>query len=110
MLASFPHNMPPQAQLASMSFNLYEQARPGDNGTSPAKAVRKRVLKSAYKAVRYQASSMNADCKARSQTSDYYIGVFDAEKNKCYAVPVDTAYQLTQQIAGFQQAFGVSNE
>ena len=37
---------------------------------------------------------MHADVKAKTQTSDFYIGVYDSAKNKCYALPIETAYQM----------------
>ena len=77
--------------------------------TAP-KRIRKRVLKSAYKALRYEASSLGADCKEKAQACDYYVGVFDTTKNKCYALPVDAAYQMSQTIEGFQAKFGVQGD
>lgn len=56
-----------------MKFNLYEQ----DKQTS----VKKRVLKSTYKNLKYEANSFSADCKPKTQGSDYYIGVFDSKKD-----------------------------
>ena len=72
--------------------------------------VRKRVLKSAYKTLKYEASSLHADIKQRTQTSDYYIGVFDSAKNKCYALPIDAAYQMSQTIDGFQAKYGAQQD
>lgn len=91
VLVSFPYNMPPASQLAQMKFNLYEELKQ----STAAPRLRKRVLKSAYKALKYEASSLNADIKPKSQTSDYYIGVMDTTKNKCYALPIEAAYQMT---------------
>ena len=53
---------------------------------------------------------MHADIRQKSQTSDYYIGVFDSAQNKCYALPVDAAYQMSQSIEGFATKFGVSQD
>ena len=77
------------------------------NRDDAPKKIKKRVLKSAYKALKYEASSLNADIKEKAQACDYYIGVFDSTKNKCYALPVDAAYQMSQSIDGFQAKFGV---
>ena len=96
--------MPPASQLAQMKFNMYEEEKPAGN------RIRKRVLKSAFKTLKYEANSQHPDIKAKSQTSDYYIGVFDAAKNKCYAIPVDAAYQMSQNIEGFQANFGVQQD
>ena len=54
--------------------------------------MKKRVLKSQYKNVKYEANSFSADCKAKSQGSDYYVGVYDPSRNKCYLVPIKEAY------------------
>ena len=99
VLVSFPQNIPPSKQLSKMKFNLYEEDK---QTQSQSMRVRKRVLKSAYKTLKYEASSLHADIKQRTQTSDYYIGVFDSAKNKCYALPIDAAYQMSQTIDGFQ--------
>lgn len=71
-----------------MKFNLYEEEK-----TTQTRA-KKRVIKSSFKALKYEASSMHADIKNKAQSSDFYIGVFDSAKNKCYALPVDAAYQM----------------
>ena len=98
--------MPQSSQLAQMKFNMYqEMQREG----SP-KRIKKRVLKSAYKALKYEASSLNADIKVKAQACDYYMGVFDSVKNKCYAMPVDSAYQMIQNIDGFQAKFGMQSD
>lgn len=107
VLVSFPHNMPPPAQLSQMKFNLYQEVR-DPSKTTAQQRVKKRVLKSAYKALKYESSSMQADIKDKAQASDYYIGVYDSVKNKCYALPIDAAYQMTQTIDGFSAKFGVS--
>ncbi len=88
VLVSFPYNTPAKEQLAQMKFNLYEEQRPGQEKSR----AKKRVLKSAYKALKYEAASTQADIKGKSQGSDYYLGVYDSVKNKCYALPIDTAY------------------
>ena len=90
-----------------MKFNLYQENRGEGKAAANQVRVKKRVLKSAYKALKYEASSLHADIKQKSQTSDYYIGVFDSAKNKCYALPVDAAYQMSQTIDGFNAKFGV---
>ena len=78
-----------------MRFNLYEEQKPeAATTTTTAVRVKKRVLKSAYKNLKYEASNMHADVKAKTQTSDFYIGVYDSAKNKCYALPIETAYQM----------------
>ena len=71
-----------------MKFNMYAEK----NRDGAPKKIKKRVLKSAFKALKYEASSLNADIKEKAQACDYYIGVFDSVKNKCYALPVDAAY------------------
>ena len=91
VLVSFPSNMPSSSQLAQMKFNMYQEK----NRDGAPKKIKKRVLKSAYKALKYEASSLNADIKEKAQACDYYIGVFDSAKNKCYALPVDSAYQMS---------------
>ena len=90
-----------------MKFNLYQECKDGQQTATRAK---KRVLKSAYKALKYEASNLGADIKQKNQGSDYYIGVLDTAKNKCYAMPVEAAYQMTQSIEGFQTKFGVSQD
>ena len=50
--------MPEKSQLADMQFSLYEKKEQTN--------VKKRVLKSQYKNVKYEANSFNADCKAKS--------------------------------------------
>lgn len=87
-----------------MKFNIYEESKPAGS------RLRKRVLKSAHKALKYEASSQHLDIKQKAQSSDYYIGVYDESKNKCYAIPVDAAYQMSQSIEGFAANFGVSND
>ena len=90
VLVSFPYNMPAPTQLKQMKFNLYEEQR---QGAASGTRLRKRVLKSQYKQVlKYEASSLHADIRPKNQTSDYYLGVFDTTKNKCYALPIDAAY------------------
>lgn len=51
VLVSFPYNMPGKQQLSSMKFNIYEENKPAGS------RLRKRVLKSAHKAIKYEASS-----------------------------------------------------
>ena len=93
-----------------MKFNLYEEQKPETAATSTSVRIKKRVLKSAYKNLKYEASNMHADVKAKTQTSDFYIGVYDSAKNKCYALPIETAYQMVQTIDGFQARFGVTQD
>ena len=69
-----------------MKFNLYEQNKQS--------SVKKRILKGQHKNLKYEASSFSADCKPKTQGSDYYVGVFDTKKDKCYLVPVQAAYQM----------------
>jgi len=45
-----------------MKFNLYEEQKPDQ----PQGRVKKRVLKSAYKALKYEAMSTQADSKAKN--------------------------------------------
>ena len=88
---------------------MYQEVRDPTKSAAQQR-VKKRVLKSAYKALKYEGSSLHADVKAKSQTSDYYIGVYDSVKNKCYALPIDAAYQMSQTIDGFQAKFGVQSD
>lgn len=82
MVCSFPHNVPPN--LEQMQFSLYEHA-----------TQKKRVLKSQSKQVKYTSTSFSADTKPKSQGSDYYIGVYEQNKDKCYLLAVPTAFQMT---------------
>lgn len=83
VVCSFPQNVPPQ--LDQMSFNIYEQA----SGTQ-----KKRLLKSQSKSLKFTSTSFNLDTKAKSQGSDYMIGVYEPGKDKCYLIPVSAAYQI----------------
>ena len=51
-----------------------------------------------------------ADARSKQQGSDYYIGVYDTSKDKCYLVPVHSALQMTQKISGFQEKYGASQD
>lgn len=82
-----------------MSFNIYEQA----SGTQ-----KKRLLKSQSKSLKFTSTSFNLDTKAKSQGSDYMIGVYEPGKDKCYLIPVSAAYQIQQKIDGFQERFSAS--
>ena len=78
-----------------MAFNLFEQP----SGT------KKRILKSQSKSLKFTSSSFAPDTKSKNQGSDYYVGVFDPAKNKCYLLQASTAYQMQQKIDGFQEKF-----
>jgi hypothetical protein len=52
VLVSFPQNAPNQAQLNEMEFNLFEQP-----------SSKKRVLKSQFKAMKYQSENTQTDVK-----------------------------------------------
>ena len=82
-----------------MKFDIYEKNK--------QTGIKKRILKSKYKNVKYESSSFNSDCRAKQQGSDYYVGVYDSKKDKCYLVPVSVAYQMQQKISGFSETFGV---
>ena len=85
-----------------MKFDIYEQQKQTN--------VKKRILKSKFKNIKYESSSFNSDCRAKQQGSDYYVGVYDSKKDKCYLVPVGVAYQMQQKIAGFADKFGVQQD
>jgi len=68
------------------------------------------MIKAQNKTVKYAAWSDTVESKPKSQASDYYIGVFDEEKDKCYLVPVSAAYQMTQRIDGFAEAYASKGE
>lgn len=77
-----------------MKFDLYEQrtiAKDGDSELPPT-IVRKRLLKAHFKGIKYQASSFLNESRAKTQSSDYYVGVFDEKNDKCYLLPVGAAY------------------
>ncbi len=81
VVCSFPHNVP--TSLDQMAFNIYEQS---------TATQKKRLLKSASKTINYTSTSFNPDTKSKSQGSDYYIGIYEPSKDKCYMLPVPTAY------------------
>lgn len=54
--------MPSSSQLAQMKFNMYQEK----NRDGAPKKIKKRVLKSSYKALKYEASSLNADIKEKA--------------------------------------------
>jgi len=87
VICSFPMNVPPR--LEQLAFTIYEQ----QGATDEAKA-KKRILKSQSKDLKYISSSVAADSKQKNQASDYYIGVFEQGKNKCYLLPAGAAYQM----------------
>jgi hypothetical protein len=37
--------------------------------------------------------------------SDFYLTIVDTKKEKTYLVPVDTCFQMTQTIRGFEEKF-----
>jgi A49-like RNA polymerase I associated factor len=82
-----------------MNFNIFEQ-----NSAGP----KKRLLKSQYKGIKYVSTSFNQDTKLKSQGSDYFIGVYEPSKNKCYLLPLSAAYQMHQKVEGFQEKFAPS--
>lgn len=99
VVCSFPSNVPPH--LDEMAFNIYEK-QDAQN--------KKRLLKSQSKSLKYTSTSFNQDTKAKAQGSDYYIGVYEPSKDKCYLLPVATAFQMQQKIDGFQEKFSASKE
>ena len=70
--------------------------------------MKKRILKSNYKSIKYLATSFNQESKQKSQGSDYYIGVYEPSKNKCYLLPVSATYQMHQKVEGFSDKFAPS--
>ena len=60
--------------------------------------------------MKYQAESTHIDAKANKQVSDFYISVLDTTKDKCYLVPVSNAYQMQQQIKGFEKNFASAKD
>jgi hypothetical protein len=95
VVCSFPSNVPPS--LDKMNFNIYEQQQ--------STTTKKRILKSQSKQIKFQSASFSAETKSKAQGSAYYIGVFDQSKDKCYLLPVSTAYQMQQKIDGFQDKY-----
>lgn len=94
-----------------MNFDIYEQRAANKDGVQPdAVPVRKRILKAQYKSVKFQANSYLSESRSKTQSSDYYVGVWDSKHDKCYLVPVTAAYQMGQRIAGFQENFGAKQE
>ena len=91
-----------------MKFDLYEQRGVKEADTNTP--FRKRILKAHFKGIRYQASNYLNESRVKTQTSDYYVGVFDSKHDKCYLVPVTAAYQMGQKISGFQENFGAAQE
>lgn len=83
VVCSFPYNVPPQ--LDQMAFNIYEKTDAHN---------KKRLLKSQSKSLKYTSTSFNQDTKTKAQASDYYVGVYEAGKDKCYLLPVATAFQM----------------
>ncbi|MFN9905863.1 MAG: hypothetical protein ACK56F_07020 [bacterium] len=67
------------AQLDQMAFNIYEKADA---------TAKKRLLKSHLKSLKYSSTSYTQDTKAKAQASDYYVGVYEPGKDKCYLLPV----------------------
>ena len=78
-----------------MKFDLYEQRtisrEPQLDSNFPA-ITRKRILKASYKGIKYQASSFHNESRAKTQSSDYYVGVYDEKIDKCYLLPIGAAY------------------
>lgn len=80
-----------------MKFDLYEQRtvtkEPQPDSDFPVNTiVHKRILKAHYKGIKYHASSFLNESRAKTQSSDYYVGVFDEKSDKCYLLPVGAAY------------------
>ena len=106
--------MPSKAMQAQMKYDLYEQRtitrEPLPDSNFPASISRKRILKASFKGIKYQACSFLNESRAKTQSSDYYVGVYDEKKDKCYLLPVGAAYQMGQRIAGFSENFGATQE
>ena len=83
ILCTFPQN--PPAKLSHMRFDIYEQ----ENSKQ-----KKRILKSAHKSLKFSATSNHADTRPKGQGSDYYVGIYDSTKDRCYLMPVSATYQL----------------
>lgn len=58
----------------------------------------KRVVKAEYKGIQYEAKSFASEAAGHLQASDYYVGIFDAQKNQVYNVKIEQALQFTQVI------------
>jgi hypothetical protein len=69
-----------------MKFNIFEKSDQAVGGG------KKRLLKSSHKTLKYQSTNFNPDSKAKNQSSDYYVGIYDEAKDKCYLLPVSAAY------------------
>lgn len=98
ILASFPERMPAPKELRKMKFTISEQDQ-------SKKTMKKRVIKSHYKNVKYLAKNFGSEVSDRNQARDYYIGVMKND-GKVYMVPVSTAYQFSQEIDGFKEKYG----
>lgn len=77
-----------------MKFDLYEQRSSNKDGKADIEPLvtRKRILKAQFKGIKYQANSYMSDSRVKTQSSDYYLGVWDRKHDKCYLLPVSAAY------------------
>lgn len=50
------------------------------------------MIKAEYKGVKYEAKNDTVEVVEMNQASDYYISVFETEKNVAHLVKVDTPF------------------
>lgn len=86
LLASFPANMPSAKALSKMQFNVFQQQ---------SKKAPKRIVKAEYKGIKYEAKSYQGHAAGKDQASDYYLTLFDPDKNVAYALKVSSALQFS---------------
>lgn len=75
-----------------MQFNIYQQDKSNQN-KEKKKAV-KRVLKAEYKSIRYEAKTNSSEAVGKEQASDYYLTLFDSQKNQAYSIKIENALQF----------------
>jgi hypothetical protein len=61
-------------------------------------------VKAEYKGIKYEAKSYQSHAAGNQQASDYYLTLFDPDKNVAYALKVNSALQFSQVIAPFEDA------
>ena len=106
ILASFPQKIP--ANLNEMNFRLLENP---DSKEKP-ESKKKRVIKANGKNVKYTASSFGMNVADRNQCLDYYVGVISNKDDvsKVYTMQVACPYQFQQEIKGFQEKYGSTDD
>lgn len=79
-----------------MQFNIYQQEKATLGKKALAdpskKKAPKRVIKAEYKGIKYEAKSNAAESIGKEQASDYYVTIFDSQKNQAYAIKVESAF------------------